>query len=338
MFFASDNGAPVHPEVMDAMARANTGYALSYGNDSGTLALRDQIRSVFEAPGAEVVLLTTGTAANALALATLCPPWGAVYCHAEAHIALDECGAPEFFSGGGKLLLLDGAHGRITPETLKSALEAADRSVHSVQPSALSLTNVTECGTVYDPGEIAALAAIARAHSLPVHLDGARLANALAATGVSPAEMTWRAGVDVLSLGGTKNGLMAAEAVVIFNPAKTRELELRRKRAGHLGSKIRFIAAQFDAWFKDDLWLKLARHSNAMGARLADGLLGLPGVTLHHSTDANMIFATLPPAMHARAKTARAVYYGGPAGRCRLVTSWSTTEAEIDGFVKVLRG
>jgi len=338
MFFASDNGAAVPPQIMAAIVAANEGYALSYGNDPGTLTLRDQIRAVFEAPEAEVVLLTTGTAANALALATHCPPWGAVYCHAEAHIALDECGAPEFFSAGGKLRLLSGAHGKIAAETLQTALKAADLSVHSVQPAALSLTNVTEAGTIYGPGEIAALSALARAHNLPVHLDGARLANALAATGASPADMTWRAGVDVLSLGGTKNGLMAAEAVVLFNPAKAHELELRRKRAGHLGSKIRYIAAQFAAWFQAGLWLDLARHSNAMGARLDDGLRGLPGVTLHHPVEANMVFATLPEAAHARAKALGAVYASGADGRCRLVTSWSTTEADVDRFLAVLRG
>jgi len=338
MFFASDNGAPVAPPIMDAMAAANEGSALSYGNDPHTQSLTQQIRTVFEAPDAEVFLVTTGTAANALALASHCPPWGAVYCHAEAHIALDECGAPEFFSGGGKLQLLTGAHGQIAPTALQQALKAADLSVHSVQPAAISLTNVTEAGTVYSTAQIAALAAIAHDHSLAVHLDGARFANALAATGASPAAMTWRAGVDVLSLGGTKNGLMAAEAVVIFNPAKARELALRRKRAGHLGSKTRYISAQFEAWFQDNLWLTLAQHSNAMAAHLAQGLRKLPGVTLHHPVEANLVFATFPEAMHARAKAAGAVYYGGADGRCRLVTAWNTPDAEIDRFLNVLRG
>jgi threonine aldolase len=338
MFFASDNGAAVHPAVFAAMDRANTGYALSYGNDGATMALRDRIRTVFEAPQAEVLLLTVGTAANALALSVLTPPWATIFCHRHAHIAEDECGAPEFFSGGAKLSLIDGPHGKLTPDALAQAIAQTGGSVHVAQRGALSLTNVTEAGTVYTPAELCALTSVAKAHRVPVHLDGARFANALVATGATPAELSWRAGVDVLSLGGTKNGLMAAEAVVLFAPDKTWEAELRRKRAGHLGSKLRFIAAQFDAWFQDDLWLDMAQHANDMAARLASGLLKIPGATLQHPTMANIVFARLPAAAHARAKDAGAVYSQSDETLCRLVASWSTTKADVDALLTAFQG
>lgn len=347
MFFASDNGAPVAPQIMAALIAANEGPAMGYGNDPLSERAIARIREVFEAPDAAVHLVATGTAANALALATLCPPWGAVLCHADAHIQNDECGAPEFFTAGAKLVPVAGAHGRITPEALAAALDRLPRgNVHSVQPGALSLTNVTEAGTVLTPADIAALAAIARGRGLPVHLDGARLANALAATGASPADMTWRAGVDALSLGGTKNGLMGAEAVIFFDPARSTETALRRKRAGHLLSKHRYLAAQFDAWLDGGLWLDLARHANTMASRLATGLAPLPGVRLHHPVEANIVFASFPRAAHDRARAAGASYYhwpdtpdqtpgGAPAG-ARLVTAWSTTPVEIDRLLQLL--
>ncbi|MFN3721590.1 MAG: threonine aldolase family protein [Paracoccaceae bacterium] len=338
MFFASDNGAPVHPAVFAAMERANAGYALSYGNDATSHALRDRIRTVFAAPEAEVLLLTTGTAANALALSVLTPPWATTFCHRHAHIAEDECGAPEFFSGGAKLTLIDGPHGKISPDALAQAIAQTGGSVHVAQRGALSLTNVTEAGTVYTAAEISALTDVAKAHGLPVHLDGARFANALAATNASPAELSWRAGVDVLSLGGTKNGLMAAEAVILFDPAKAWEAALRRKRAGHLTSKLRFVAAQFDAWFEGDLWLTLARHANAMAARLAQGLAQVPGAQIAHPASANIVFVHLPVATHARAKAAGAVYSQSDDTLCRLVASWSTTEADVDALLGVFRG
>ena len=337
MFFASDNTAPVPPAVMAALVRANDGYAPSYGADPEMTRLRTRIRTLFEAPKAEVHLVTTGTAANALALSLTTPPFGATFCHRHAHIAEDECGAPEFYAGG-KLILLDGDHGRIAPAALAAALDATGGSVHSIQRGTLSLTNVTEAGTVYQPAEIAELARIAHDHATPVHLDGARFANALAATGASPAEMTWRAGVDTLSLGGTKNGLLAAEAVVLFDPAKAWELELRRKRAGHLVSKMRYIAAQFDAWLEDDLWLAMARQANAMGARLASGLAGVEGARLLHPGQANIVFVDLPETAHARAKAAGAVYYRMGGQKARLVSSWSTTAADVDALLAAFRG
>jgi threonine aldolase len=342
MFFASDNSSPVPPQIMAALARANTGYAMPYGREPLMDQLRDRIRALFEAPEAAVYLVATGTAANALALASLVQPWQAVFCHRHAHIAEDECGAPEFFSAGAKLVLVDGAHGRMTPEGLATAIAATGGSVHGVQRGAVSITNVTEAGTVHTAAEVAALAKVARDHGLPVHLDGARFANALVATAATPAEMTWRAGVDILSFGGTKNGLLGVEAVVIFDPARAWEFELRRKRAGHLFSKHRFLAAQMEAYLTDGLWLDLASRANAMAARLADGIGGLPGARLVHPVMANIVFPEWDSGGHDRLAAAGSVYYPFPAreGReaARLVTSWSTTEADVDGFLAALRG
>ncbi|MCU0817349.1 MAG: beta-eliminating lyase-related protein [Cypionkella sp.] len=337
MFFASDNTSGATPEVMAALARANTGYARGYGADEVMARVAAKLRALFEAPEAVVHLVATGTAANALALATLGQPWQGVFCHTHAHIAEDECGAPEFFSAGAKLILVGGAHGKMEPAALATALEETGGSVHGVQRGPLSLTTVTEAGTVYTPAEIAALTALARAHGLPCHLDGARLANALVATGASLAEMTWKAGIDAVSFGATKNGCLGLEAVVIFDPAKDWEFQLRRKRAGHLFSKNRFLAAQMEGYLEDDLWLARAAHANAMAARLAKGLAAKPGVMQRHPVQANMMFPEWPEGTHARLQEAGAAYYTHPApkGReaARLVTSWSTTEADVDAFL-----
>jgi threonine aldolase len=343
MNFASDNTSGAAPEIMAALMRANDGYALGYGNDAVTSRARDRIREVFEAPDAAVYLVSTGTAANALALSVYCPPWGAVFCHTHAHIAEDECGAPEFYTGGAKLVLVPGAHGKMTPETLATAIgQIAIGYVHGVQRGMVSITNVTEAGTVYTLAEVAALAAVAKAQSLPVHLDGARFANALVASGASAAEMTWKAGVDVVSFGGTKNGCLGVEAVVMFDPARAWEFELRRKRGGHLSSKNRFLAAQMEAYVTDDLWLRLAGQANAMGARLVEGLRQMNDVELLHPADANINFAHFPAGTHARAHGAGAVYYDMPApeGReaARFVASWSTTPEDVTALLAVLRG
>lgn len=338
MFLASDNTSGAAPEIMAALLAANDGYQRSYGADVLMDRVRDRVRSVLEAPQAAVYLVSTGTAANALALALGTPPWGAVFCHAKAHVAEDECNAPEFFSGGAKLVLVDGAQGRMAPDALAAQLARIGAGgVHSLQTGMLTLTNVTEAGTVHTPAQIATLTALARARGLPCHLDGARLANALVATGASPAEMTWKAGIDILSFGGTKNGCLGVEAVVIFDPAKAAEFELRRKRAGHLMSKHRFLSAQFDAYLADGLWLRLAGQANAMAERLAKGLEGKAGVTQKHPVEANMMFPEWPAGTHARLQAAGAVYYDWtlPEGRegARLVTSWSTTETDIDRFL-----
>ncbi len=340
MFFASDNTAPVPPEVMAALADANTGFPSSYGTDPLTDRARDMLREVLEAPQAAVQLVTTGTAANALALATICPPWGAVICHRHAHITEDECGAPEFFTHGAKLVLADGAHGRMTADTLAATIaRTGTGGVQSVQRGALSLTNVTEAGTIYTAAETAALAAQGRDAGMPVHLDGARFANAVAATGAAPADLTWRGGIDVLTFGGTKVGLLGVEAVVLFDPARDWELQLRRKRAGHLVSKSRYLAAQIVAMLEGGRWLHWAAHANAMAARLADGLQAR-GVELAHPVQAPILFPHWAPGTSARLRAAGARFFDMPApeGRegARLVTSWATTEAEVDTFLALI--
>lgn len=343
MFFTSDNASGAAPQVMAALQAANAGYACSYGADALMDQVRTQVREVFEAPEAAVYLVATGTIANSLCLGLGCPPWGAVFCHQHAHVAEDECGAPEFYTHGAKLALVPGPHGKMTPETLRGALGGVGTiGVHSVQRGMLTVTNVTEAGTVYTPAEVAALVAEAKAHGLPCHLDGARFANALVATGATAAEMTWKAGIDMVSFGGTKNGCLGVEAVVIFDPAKAWEFELRRKRGGHLFSKHRFLSAQMTAYLQDDLWLRLAAHANAMAARLAAGLAAVPGATLRHPVQANILFPEWPAGLTARAEAAGAAFYPFPAppGRegARLVTSWSTTEADVDDFLAAIGG
>ncbi|ODM42375.1 threonine aldolase family protein [Cereibacter johrii] len=337
MFFASDNGSGVAPEVMAALA-ADSGYARPYGADEATAEVTALVRAEFEAPEAEVVLVASGTAANALALSTLCPPWGVVFCREEAHVAADECNAAEFFSGGAKLETLPGTDGKLRPETLAAALSRyAPGDLHMARPAALSLTNLTEMGSLYRPAEIAALTDVARERGMGCHLDGARFANALVAAGAGPAEMSWQAGIDILSLGGTKNGLMGVEAVVIFDPARAEELRIRRKRAGHLLSKHRYLALQMRTYLRDGLWLRLAAQANAAGARLAEGVAALPEARLLVPVEANLLFAELPEPLVRRARAAGAVFYemGRTADRVtvRLVTSWSTTETEVDAFL-----
>lgn len=350
MSFLSDNGQPAAPEVMDALVCANSGQLPSYGAEAAMARVRAALAALFEAPDAEIHLVTTGTAANALALACLTPPWGAVYCHDGAHVNSDECGAPEFYTAGAKLVGLPGDDGRIDPRALDAALAiGAGASVHNVQPAALSLTNATEAGTVYDPDALAALTERARAAGLGVHLDGARFANAVAGLGCSPAELSWKAGVDVLTLGGTKDGCLAVEAVIFFDPARARDFGFRRKRAGHLISKHRMLSAQMEGWLADGLWLELARRANARAAALAAGIAAIPGVALAHPVEANAVFARWPRGLHRAAYAAGAEYHlwdfdaslDGPDDEpllARLVCGWSTTEAEVAGFVDLLGG
>lgn len=339
MIFTSDNAAPVPPEVLAALSHANHGSAPAYGADDLMQTVQARLREIFHAPEAAVYLVATGTAANALALATYCPPWGTVFCHRNAHVVEDECGAPEFFTHGARMGLLPGAHGRIDPDTLAQALASTGASVHNLQQGALSLTNATEAGTVYSAAQTAALAGMAKAHGLPVHLDGARFANAVAATGAHPADLSWRAGVDVLSFGGTKNGLMGVEAVVLFDPDKAREFELRRKRGGHLLSKGRYLAAQMLAMLEGNRWLEWASHANAMAHRLARGLAA-KGVNCAHPVEANILFPLWPAGTSARLRAAGADFYDMPAPEgmeaARLVTSWATTEAEVHAFLDLL--
>jgi threonine aldolase len=341
MNFASDNTAPIAPAILDALAAANAGYARGYGNDDWTARLDRRMAEIFDHEVA-VFLVPTGTAANALALAHVSPPWGVVFCHSESHILTDECGAVEGFGGGLKLAGLTGDGGKITPPILQDALSGyGGHSPHQMIPSALSITQASEAGTIYRSDEIAALAEIAHARSLAVHMDGARFANALVRLNATPADLTWRSGIDVLSFGATKGGALAAEAVVIFDPARAAFFGERRKRAGHLLSKHRFIAAQFLAYLESDCWLTLARHANAMADRLARKLTGV-GLRPVWPVEANLIFLILPRVLDAKLKAAGANYYvrssesldvGSDNVLIRLVTSFTTENEDIERFV-----
>ena len=339
MNFASDNTAGISPEILAAFADANAGAVGSYGADPITARLEAKLAELFEHE-VSVFPVATGTAANALALAAVTPPWGAVLCHPLAHIACDEANAPEFYSGGAKLVPVEGADGKLTAAGLAALLPGDLGNVHHAQPAAVSLTQATECGTAYRPTEIAEIAALAHRHGLAVHMDGARFANALVNLDVSPAEMTWRAGVDVLSFGATKNGALGAEAIVFFDTARGKDLSFRRKRAGHLFSKMRFLSAQLDAYVTDDLWRRNARHANAAAARLADGLAALPGVRLRHPVEANELFVELPEAVIVGLFAAGAQFYRwqGATSTCvRLVTAWNTTDADVAAFLATAR-
>lgn len=342
MFFASDNSGPVHPQIMNALAAANDGYAMPYGADPLMDEVRTRIRDLFEAPEAAVYLVATGTAANSLALATLCQPYETIFCSPVAHIHEDECNAPEFYTGGAKLTLVPGGD-KMTADALRASVAGEEtRGVHGPQRGAVSITQVTERGSVYTLEELNTLTAVAKEFGLPVHLDGARFANALVALGCSPAEMTWKAGVDAVSFGGTKNGCMGVEAVIFFDPSKAWEFELRRKRGAHLFSKHRYLSAQMAAYLRDDLWLNSARAANAACARLTDGLRAKGAVFLH-DPDANIIFASFPRHAHQRLHDAGAKYYlwdGELEGddpdqviAARLVCDWSVRNEQIDEFL-----
>lgn len=346
MFFASDNSGPVHPRIMEALMDANQGHAMAYGADALMDEVRARIRDIFEAPEAAVYLVATGTAANALALATLAQPWQTVFCSPVAHIHEDECNAPEFYTGGAKLTLV-GDTDRISAEALRAAIEAEEtRGVHGPQRGPVSLTSVTERGTVYGLDELRAVTAVARDYGLPVHLDGARFANALAALDCSPAEMTWKAGIDAVSFGGTKNGCMGVEAVIFFDPAHAWEFELRRKRGAHLFSKHRYLSAQMAGYLRDGLWLDMARQANANCARLVAGLRAA-GMDFLHDPQANMAFPILPLRTHRRLHEAGAAYHlwnGTLDGddpdqpiAARLVCDWSISSDGIDRFLNLLR-
>lgn len=348
MIFTSDNAAGVAPEILEAVSRAAAGPAMPYGADDVTAGVEALVRERFEAPEARVYLVATGTAANALALSCLCPPWATVYAHEESHIERDECNAPEFYMGGAKLTLIDGDNARMRPETLEArATDAARHAVHHAQNGAVSLSQATEQGALYTVDQIEALTQVARHYRMGVHMDGTRFANALARTNATPAQMSWRAGVDILCLGATKNGAMAAEAVILFDPEKAWEFELRRKRGGHLFSKMRFVAAQMAAYLTDDLWLRLASDANRAADRLKAGLEAIAGVRVLNAVEANMLFVEMPRSAEARLRAAGARYYIWPKSqadeapadapiRVRLVCSHETSDAEVDRFCAIL--
>lgn len=348
MHFASDNSGPVHPHIMQALAQANEGWALPYGNDDWTRSAIQKVRDIFEAPEASVFLTATGTSANALVLGTLAQPFQTIFCTKEAHIHEDECNAPEFYTGGAKLTLIDSHDARMDPDALASQIRILKAGgVHSPLPGPVSITTVTERGTVYSIDQIRALAQVAQAHECPLHLDGARFANAMVALDASPAEMTWRAGVDAVSFGGTKNGCMGVEAVVIFDPALAQSFAHRRKRAGHLFSKSRYLGAQIDAYLTDDLWITLAGQSNDAAARLASALKAIPGTSFLWEREANMLFTNFPRAAHRRLTEAGAQYNlwdgtldGDPNQdlAARLVCDWSCRDEDIARFCQLVRG
>ena len=326
-YFKSDNTAPAAPEILEAIAAVNRGYARGYGDDDWSARLDARFSELFE-KRVRVFPVATGTAANTLALATFVPPYGAILTHEEAHIVRDECGAPEFMTGGARLILMEGAGAKVTPDTIERTLAANPVSVHTVQPRALSITQATELGRVYSADEVRALAAIARPRGLAVHMDGARFANAVASLGCAPAEITWRAGVDVLSFGATKNGALTAEAVVFFDPDRVADFEFRRKRAGHLLSKMRFVSAQLLAYLENDLWLRLASRANTLAKRVGEAA----GAALMQPVEANEIFVRIGVSGAQRLRESGFEFYDWGAegsGEARLVVSWDQSEEDI---------
>ena len=329
----SDNAAGVAPEIVEAIVAANIGSALAYGDDAWTARLRGIVREVFEHPTAEVFPVVSGTAANSLSLSALCPPWGAVLCHETAHIIQSEGGATSLFGGGAVMRGIGGDGFRIDPVRLQAALDVVRwGDPHHSQPAALSLTLPSDYGTVYTPAQVAELADVAKTRGLRVHIDGARIANAIAAIGCSPAEITWRAGVDIISLGGNKNGTLSTDAIVSFDDGASAELVYRVKRAGHVASKMRYQSAQLSAYLSDGLWLRLARSANEAMARLAAGLATL-GVETINEPEVNMLFVRVSDAVaDALTDTGLLFYRMGP-GVARFVTSFETTSAEVDAVV-----
>jgi threonine aldolase len=344
MNFRSDNEAGAHPLIIEAVGRAfATGPTFSYGEDQWTQRVEGRLRDIFEKPDLVAYPVATGTAANVLAIACCTPPWGKIYSHPSAHIVVDEANAPEFFTSGAKAEAIDGPAGKIDPKKLANALaQPVYGVVHHPQPAVVSITQATECGVAYAPEEIAAIATSVHRHKLKLHMDGARFANALSYVGCSPAELSWNAGVDAMTFGATKNGAMAAEAVIFFDASLAREFEFRRKRAGHLFSKMRLLSAQLDAYLTDGLWLANARHANAMARRMVAGLSALKGVSLLYPVEANEIFVVLPAHMHDALQAAGAQYHPWPSDRpgeraFRLVTSFDTKQADIDKFLAIAK-
>jgi len=335
MDFRSDNIAGAAPQIVAALAAAATGARSPYGQDQQTRHVEAMLQQIFETDLA-ACFVATGTAANALGLSLLAPPWGLIYCHEEAHVAADECGAPEFYSAGAKLAPLAGEHGRISATQLAALLPGSAGVVHQAQPAAVSLSQATEAGTSYRPAEIAAIAAVAHRHGLRVHMDGARFANALVFQDCTAAELTWRAGVDVLSLGASKNGALAAEAVIVFDRALAADLGFRHKRGGHLLSKMRFLSAQLEAYLTDGLWLRLARQANDMATRLAVGLGGVPGMRLRHPVEANAAFVDAPEPLIRGLLEDGFQFYRWPGEQdtqLRFVTAFDTSATDVDALI-----
>ncbi|TIN06575.1 low specificity L-threonine aldolase [Mesorhizobium sp.] len=350
MNFASDNWAGAHPSIAAGLSAHAGGFSTAYGDGALDEAAYQRFNEIFEREVA-VFFVATGTAANSLSLTAYNKSGGISFCHRESHVIEDECGAPEYFTGGSRLHAVDGALGKIDPNDLDRAVgRFAAEIVHSGRPMAVSITQSTEVGTIYTLNEIARISAIAKHHKLPLHMDGARFANALVALETTPAQMTWKGGVDILSFGATKNGCWCAEAIVLFDLDRARELAFLRKRAAQLFSKSRFIAAQFEAYFKDDLWLDTARHANAMAARLAALIEDSASARLAWLPQANEVFAVMKKAKAERVLLAGAAFYdwhkphdfdghiGEDEALYRFVTSFATTAEEVDRFGELIAG
>ena len=335
--FASDNYSGICPEAWDALQQANAGHFASYGDDAWTQRASDLLRDLFETD-CEVFFVFNGTAANSLALASCCQSYHSILCHELAHVETDECGAPEFFSNGTKVLLLPGLEGRIAPDQIERVVHKRT-DLHFPKPRAISITNATEVGTVYTPAHVRAIGEQAKALGLRLHMDGARFSNAVASLGCAPKEITWQAGVDVLCFGGTKNGMAVGEAVVFFNHDLAREFEWRCKQAGQLASKMRFLSAPWVGLLNDGAWLRRASHANAMASRLEAGISALPGTRLLFPRQANGVFIELPPeaidTLHAKGWH---FYTFIGAGGCRFMCSWDTAEEDVDALLADLRG
>lgn len=339
MNFASDNVAGTSPALLQALADINDRPLPSYGGDPYTDEVEALCREIFEHDSLRTLLVATGTGANALALSALTPPWGAIYCHSVSHIAVDEANAVEAASGGSRLMTIEGEHAKIDPDQLRAAIYGKG-IVHHPQPSTLSITQMNERGATYSLAELEALTAIAAEHGLRVHMDGARFSNAIAGLNCSPADMTWRLGVDVLVFGATKNGALAGEIVVCFDPALADELAFRRKRAGQLFSKMRTLSAPLAAYLRDELWLDNARHANAMAARLAEGLAGVKGAQLLRQPDGNQMFLTMDPDLAGRLRAAGAEFDDWPEvgpDVVRLVTAFNTREEDVETFLSLAK-
>ncbi len=335
MRFYSDNTATAAPEILAAIAQANQGHVIAYGDDPWTQRL-DGVLGEYFGTQVRAFAVASGTAANSLSLATLSPPWGAIFAHEEAHIGVDECGAPQFFTGGAQLVSLLGEHGKVTCDALRAALDRHPASVHTVQPAVVCLTQATELGTAYRPDEISAISELAKKRGLRVQMDGARFANAVTFLDCHPGEVTWRAGVDVLSFGATKNGALAAEAVVFFDPDLVRDFEFRRKRAGHLLSKSRYVAAQLLAYVESGVWRRNAQRANELARRIGKGA----GSALLHPVEANEVFARLGEERKAVLRQAGFEFYDwGPqsSGEARFVASWDQREEDVTALVSALR-
>ena len=335
--FASDNVTGACPEVLDAVLKANDGDSAPYGNDQISIDLQKKFSEIFEK---EVIVFPTasGTAANALALSTMTPSFGNIYCHKLSHINTDECGAPEFYTGGGKLVTLNGNKGKITAEELNHTIKGKD-IVHHTQPSSVSITQLCETGEVYQLDEIKKISEIAHKHNLNMHMDGARFANALISLNTTPAKMTWKSGIDILSFGATKNGCMAAEAIIIFKPELVGNITFLMKRAGHLLSKMRFVSAQLEAYISNDVWLRNARQANRMGKKLSEGLNLHPNIKIVYPTEANEVFVKFPNQIieHLNSEGYEINEEELDGKSVRLVAAWNTEDKDVEKFLETVK-